>query len=301
LSYAFDPTGTVIPLDILYHQAGLTQDEKFDSNPLSLEEYVNKVATLPLLFEPGTKWNYSVASDVCGRLVEILSGLRLDEFFHRRIFVPLGMHNTWFKLPLGQEDRLVNNYMSHREGKGLHDVSKSTVKKYHPSHPFLSGGGGLLSTVEDYSRFCSMLLGRGKYGHRRIIGERTLEFMTTNQLPDNKDMFSLVYGGHANIFNMGMAQKGVGFGLGFSIMMDPVGAKELASVGVFGWGGLASTRFWVDPKEGFYVLFFTQLFQNYGFPILATLQRLIYTAIEETSDDREDAECGKASKIRCRL
>ena len=230
-------------------------------------------ASLPLLFEPGTSWNYSVATDVVGRLVEVLSGQSLDRFFAERIFEPLGMDDTGFHLERDEDiNRLAVLYTPHPEtGKAMPNTAMGRVGRVAPA--VLSGGGGLVSSAGDYHRFTQMLLGGGELDGTRLLSPRTLAYMTENHLPGGHD---IAWFGHPI---SGEPDEGIGFGLGFSVTMDSVRHRALSSVGEFAWGGAASTSFWVDPAEDLTVVWMTQLLPSGTLPIKPRLQPLVYQAI----------------------
>ena len=249
-----------------------------------LASMVTALGDLPLLFEPGTKWNYSVSTDVCGRLVEVLSGMSLDAFFSERIFEPLGMVDTGFAVPAGQQDRFAACYIPH-QGAGLgravdhraaslHRIDDPTTSPYLQTPAFLSGGGGLVGTAADYLRFATMLLNKGELDGTRILGRKTVEFMTTNHLPTGGDLTSM---GRSRFSET--SYDGIGFGLGFSVMLDPARAHVIGSPGEFAWGGAASTMFWVDPQEELIAMLLTQLIPSSTYPIRREMKALTYQAL----------------------
>ena len=242
--------------DLLSHMSGLTYDFMLRTNVDAayrktklqatgdLQAMIDTLAQLPLEFSPGDQWNYSVSTDVCGYLVEHFSGMPLDKYFQKHIFDPLGMEDTGFSCAKEKVDRLASLYEQHpKKGPVLVDpggAKTARVKK----RKMLSGGGGLLSTMSDYYRFCSMLLNQGELDGTRIIGRKTLAMMASNHLPDNKDLTEMSQSAFSET-----TYQGVGFGLGFSVILDPVKTQSLTDVGEYGWGGAASTVFWVNPKE----------------------------------------------------
>jgi CubicO group peptidase (beta-lactamase class C family) len=272
--------------DLLTHQSGLTygfmertpvdaayRELRLETFQGNLAEFVTALARLPLEFSPGTRWNYSVSTDVVGHLVELLSGQPLDSYFREHIFEPLGMRDTGFFVPAEQHARLAANYSLGAKGKIalLDDPAKSPFAR---PRAFLSGGGGLVSTGGDYLRFVEMLRRGGALDGARILGPRTLRFMTTNHLPGNTDIASISLGGPSET-----RAPGMGFGLGFSVLLDPVRAQTAGTVGDFGWGGMASTSFWVDPVEQLSVVFMTQLVPSSTFPLRPELKALVQGAI----------------------
>jgi CubicO group peptidase (beta-lactamase class C family) len=230
-------------------------------------------AGLPLLFEPGTEWNYSHATDVLGRVVEVASGQSLDRFFAERIFRPLGMTDTAFWADDAQRERLAALYTA-APGQRRAVRLDAMGDRVHERPQMLSGGGGLVSTVGDYHRFTRMLLRRGELDGTRLLGPRTLGHMTRNHLPGGADLEAV---GRPLFAETSFA--GVGFGLGFSVLLDPAASKSLGSAGEFGWGGAASTAFWVDPVDEVIAIFMTQLLPSSTYPIRSELRQLVYQAL----------------------
>jgi CubicO group peptidase (beta-lactamase class C family) len=246
---------------------------RLDNFKGSSAAFVEAVASLPLEFSPGTRWNYSVATDVVGHLVELLSGQSLDSYFSTHIFEPLGMRDTGFYVPPQHHERLAANYVLGADGK-IVLLDDPAVSPYGRPRAFFSGGGGLVSTVADYLRFAEMLRRGGALDGARILGPRTLRFMTKNHLPHQQDIVAVGLGGPSET-----RYEGVGFGLGFSVTLDPMRAQTIGTVGEFGWGGMASTAFWVDPVEELSVVFMTQLVPSSTFPFRAELKALVHGAI----------------------
>ncbi len=274
--------------DLLTHTSGLTYDFLRVSNidrayrkqgvarpepGYTLEDMVNQLAALPLEFSPGEKWNYSVATDVLGYLVEVISGKPFDQFLQDTIFEPLGMGDTGFIIRQDQEARFASCYQRNIS-KALELTDDGQASAYR-DRSFHSGGGGLVSTTADYFRFCRMLANGGTLDGERIIGSRTLEFMTANHLPGAVDMSEFAVGSFSET-----AYEGVGFGLGFATKVDPIANGYPASEGSFYWGGLASTLFWVDPVEDLIVIFMTQLIPSSTFNFRGQLESLVYGALE---------------------
>ena len=261
--------GSGDPVDAAYKALRIRRDPAED-----LEAFMGKLAQAPLKYQPGTKWMYSLATDVVGALVERLSGRKLDVFLREEIFEPLGMEDTGFSTPEGARDRFAACY-SRAEDKTLKLVDDPEKSPYLLKPTFLSGGGGLVSTLEDYGRFCDMLRCGGALDGERIIGPRTLDLMTANHLPGDGDLAGLAI----DSFSETMA-TGVGFGLGFAMTMDGVAAGTSCE-GDFYWGGAASTAFWVDPEEDLYVVFLTQLLPSSTYNFRGQLRNLVYSAIED--------------------
>lgn len=268
------------PVDGLYRRNGI---DRLAGN--SLEEMCDKLADVPLMFSPGTQWAYSVATDVCGRLVEIISGQPFDQYLAENIFEPLGMHDTGFWVDDAKADRLTDLYtvpslspFGVPEGASGDDMmlidSNGDKSGYRSNPTFLSGGGGLVSTMHDYHRFCSALLNGGELGGQRIIGPRTISYMTQNHLSTGGDLASM---GQPTFSESNY--EGVGFGLGFSVVLDSSRAAVIGSPGAFAWGGAASTLFWIDPVEQLIVIGMTQLMPSSAYPIRDELKPMVYGAI----------------------
>jgi CubicO group peptidase (beta-lactamase class C family) len=230
-------------------------------------------ARLPLLFQPGAEWNYGVSTDVLGRVVEVASGSSLDEFFRARIFDPLGMPDTAFSVPAADAARLAALYTPDpTTGRATRLDVLGNLALGPPDA--LSGGGGLVSTAADYHRFTQMLLGDGELDGVRLLGSRTVRYMTRNHLPGGADLEAF----GRPLFSE-TTFDGVGFGLGFSVVEDPVKNKVLSNASEYAWGGAASTAFWVDPVERLTALFFTQLLPSSSHPIRPQLKQLVYQAL----------------------
>ncbi len=241
----------------------------------TLQDMVDTLAELPLEFSPGTRWNYSVATDVTGYLVEVISGQRFDAFLLEHIFQPLGMTDTAFTVADAQLERFACNYERLRDGSlRLADSPDSSEFR---GGSFFSGGGGLISTAPDYLRFTLMLRNRGELDGVRLLSRKTVDLMTVNHLPGGQDLTALA---QAGMFTE-TAYAGVGFGLGFSVMLDPARAQVLGSPGEFAWGGAASTAFWVDPVEDLIVIFMTQLMPSSSHPLRRELRNLTYAALAD--------------------
>ncbi|MFN3239819.1 MAG: serine hydrolase domain-containing protein [Pseudomonadales bacterium] len=254
------------PVDDLYDAAGVDTAKDLDT-------MIEKLSDLPLVNAPGSRWRYSVATDVCGYLVQKLSDIPFNEFLLEQIFAPLGMEDTDFYVPEEKAHRFAANYQRTPED-GMHLIDSPESSPYLKKRAMHSGGGGLVSTVQDYHRFAQMLLGGGQYDGVRILGTKTLELMTSNHLPNNGDLTSM---GQATFSETPF--DGIGFGLGFSVMLDPVEARILGSAGEFAWGGAASTYFWVDPEEDMVVIFLTQLMPSSSYQIRREMRVAAYQAI----------------------
>jgi CubicO group peptidase (beta-lactamase class C family) len=239
----------------------------------TLQNMVDTLAELPLEFSPGTRWNYSVSTDVLGYLIEVLSGQRLDVYLRDHILQPLGMHDTGFTVAEEQLARFACNY--ERQPDGSLKLIDSPERSQYRDCSFFSGGGGLVSTAGDYFRFSAMLRNRGELDGIRLLGGKTVELMTTNHLPGGQELIQLAQPG---MFTE-TAYAGVGFGLGFSVMLDPTRAQILGTPGEYAWGGAASTAFWVDPHEDLIVIFMTQLMPSSSYPLRRELRTLTYAAL----------------------
>ena len=275
-------------LDLLRHTAGLTygfqnrsnidaahRESKLESwhGNHDLDGFVAALGKLPLEFSPGTAWNYSVATDVLGAVVQRVSGMPLDQFFATRIFAPLGMHDTFFAVPEDKTDRLTDCYTL-VEGKGRVIYDRGEASAWSRQPKLLSGGGGLVSTALDYHRFCRMCENGGTLDGARIIGRKTLELMTMNHLPGGKDLSSL----SRSLFSE-TQNAGTGFGLGFAVTQDVARTMIPGSKGEYYWGGMFSTAFFIDPVERLHMVFMTQLSPSGLYPIRRELKTMIYAAL----------------------
>ncbi|MEK7295784.1 MAG: serine hydrolase domain-containing protein, partial [Actinomycetota bacterium] len=229
----------------------------------------------PLVFQPGTSWNYSVATDVLGRIIEIASGMKLDDFLWKKILEPLGMHDTVFGVSPDKHHRLAALYgVKESTNKLVRADSLGNAAKSMPV--YLSGGGGLISTAFDYFLFLQMLANHGVLGDVRLLSPASIDLMTMNHLPNNQDVSTFGRALGEEIF-----YDGIGFGLGFSVVIDQAKTRALCPNGTFGWGGAASTVFWVDPVEEVTAMFFTQLMPSTTYPIRPFLRQLVYQAITD--------------------
>jgi CubicO group peptidase (beta-lactamase class C family) len=256
--------------DEIYRNAGF---EFGNPKGFDLAQCVQAWAELPLAFNPGSEWLYSVATDVLGRLVEVISGQTLDAFFADRIFTPLGMVDTGFTVEPERQDRLAALYAvsPHAPAPMRYDQMGDVVKR---QPQWFSGGGGLASTTRDYARFTWMLLRGGELDGNRLLSPRTVRYMTRNHLPGNQDLQSFGRQLFAET-----RYDGVGFGLGFAVSVDAAAGKVITTEGEFNWGGLASTTFWIDPVEQLSVVFMTQLMPSSTYNIRPQLRQLVYQAL----------------------
>ena len=276
-------------LDLLRHTAGLTYgfqnrsnvDAAYRQHKLGewhggddLNGFIGKLAGLPLEFSPGEAWNYSVATDVLGAVVERVSGKTLDVQFRERIFAPLGMDDTFFEVPADKIDRLTDCYAFNpaRQARVMYDRGAESSWSRRPN--LLSGGGGLVSTALDYHRFCQMCANGGTLDGARVIGRKTLDLMRMNHLPNKADLASM----SRSLFSE-TQNAGTGFGLGFAVVQDVARTMMLGSVGEYYWGGMFSTAFFIDPVERLHMVFMTQLMPSAQYPIRRELKTMIYAAL----------------------
>ncbi len=267
LTYGFHYTH---PVDAAYRAAGF----EWGSPPgADLAACCDLWAAQPLLFEPGSEWNYSVATDVLGRLVEVVSGQTLEEFFTSRILGPLGMHETGFWVPEERVGRLAAAYMAKPAGTS-HPAVPIDGSSVLARPAALSGGGGRMGPAAADQRLAEMFGGGGGLGGVRLLSPRTVSYMARNHLPGGVDLEQFGRPLFAET-----TFDGVGFGLGLSVVTDPAKGKVLCSPGEFGWGGAYSTFFFVAPAEDLSVLLFTQLLPSSTYPIRSQLKQLVYQAI----------------------
>ncbi|QKW12524.1 serine hydrolase [Verrucosispora sp. NA02020] len=267
LTYGFMQTSVV---DGLYRAAGY---DLYPPSGVDLAEASRVFGELPLLFQPGTAWGYSVATDVLGRLIEVVSGQSLDTFLRERMLDPLGMTDTRWHVAGADAERLAALYVPDpTTGRAVRHDRLGDLAYAKPS--LLSGGGGLISSAADYHRFTQMLLRGGELDGVRLLGPRTVRLMTRNHLPGGGDLGMLSTGGFAET-----TLDGIGFGLGFAVVDDPVPSRLPSSVGEYYWGGVASTAFLVDPAEQLTALLFTQLMPSSTWPLRAQLRQLVYSAL----------------------
>jgi CubicO group peptidase (beta-lactamase class C family) len=273
--------------DLLRHTAGMTYgffgdtlvDREYRKarilSDLNLAEFVTNLSKIPLLYEPGTRWNYSVSIDVLGRLVEVLSGKSFDQFLQERIFNPLNMRDTGFYVPSNKKERLAKLYSPTKDGK-IHPSAicatrqectekfPNAVPSYLEPPTLLSGGGGLVSTAHDYLSFCQMLLNQGQHDGKRLLSRKTVQLMSSDNL--------------GTIPGMG---PGYGFGLGFAVSKAPGEAGMMGSPGEYNWGGAAGTRFWIDPQEELIGIFMIQILPHTGLEYGAEFRVLTYQSIAD--------------------
>ena len=276
--------------DLLSHQSGLTYgfvnrtnvDHAYRDAGIgelkttgTLQNMIDSLSQIPLEFSPGDRWNYSVSTDVCGYLVEIISGRPFDAFLKEVIFEPLGMVNTGFYVKETEKDRLAASYQYNENGPPLR-IGDFEGGDYTRNPRFLSGGGGLVSTLDDYMAFCQMLLANGTFKGEMILGRKTIDLMGANHLANGVDLEHVAFGRWSET-----QYRGVGFGLGFSVLLDPAASQVSGSKGELAWGGAASTAFWVDKTEDMAVVFLTQLLPSSSYNVRRELRTLVYSAIDD--------------------
>ena len=269
LGYALDNADLTV--DVLRR----APSERFGPDA-TLETLVERLAEAPLRFHPGSRWLYSWSTDICGRLVEILSGQRFDDYLRETIFEPLGMVDTGFDVPDASADRFAACY-TRDGGKQLKLLDDPERSRYRRPATFLSGGGGLVGTTADYLRFCRMLVNGGELDGVRILSRKTVELMRSNHLPGGGQLgdFALP-GGYGEV-----GFDGMGFGLTVAVSHGPVATHAVGSPGEFMWGGAASTLFSIDPAEDLVTIFMTQLIPSGTFDFRSQLKALVYAAIAD--------------------
>ena len=255
------------PVDATYDSLGVRADRN-----QTLADLAGRLAKVPLRFHPGDHWMYSLATEMCAYLVELLSGQRFDDYLRAEILGPLGMVDTAFWVEPGKVERFTTTY-GRRRDKSLVALDRATSSVYLTEPRFFSGGGGLTGTMADYHRFSEMLRRGGELEGHRVLGPRTIDLMRRNHLVRGQDLTQMALGGFAET-----AYAGVGFGLGFAQTLDEVAAGSMGH-GDYYWGGAASTIFWVDPVEDLVVIFLTQLVPSSTFNFRGQLKNLVYSAL----------------------
>lgn len=266
LTYSFQERS---PVDAGYRKSGLENWRNVDD-----DVFITELAQLPLEFDPGSCWNYSVATDVCGIIVSRLSGQTLGDYFQQHIFDPLGMNDTHFAVPADKAARIPDCYTFDPVSKMKRTDPAGAESTWAGQHRFQSGGGGLASTLADYHVFCRMLLNGGTLGGVQIIGRKTLELMTANHLPGGGDLTQ-----HSKSLFSEAEMAGIGFGLGFAVNVDPAATMLPGSKGEFYWGGMFSTAFLVDPVEHIIMVFMTQLSPSSTYTIRREIRTMMYSAL----------------------
>ena len=268
LTYGGLLPGLETPVDEAYQGLGVARGQGE-----TLREFADKLGRVPLLYDPGQRWCYSLATDVCGALVEIISGQPFEDFLQEHILQPLGMVDTGFRLADEQVDRFAACYMRLPDKRLILEDDPQT-SHYRHKRNFFSGGGGLVGTTTDYMAFCEMLRQGGQYNGYQLLGRRTLELMTANHLLGGQSLAQMALGAFSETAN-----AGVGFGLGFASTLDEVASASVGA-GDFYWGGRASTLFWVDPEEDLQVIFMTQLIPSSTFNFRGQLKNIVYGALK---------------------
>jgi len=277
-------------VDLLRHTAGLTYGFQLRTNvdaayraqkigeiekSGTLADMIAALGKMPLEFSPGESWNYSVATDVCGWLVEVVSGQKFEDFLETRLFAPLGMVDTGFHVREGQAHRLATCYQPTQAG-GIQIQDDAPTSGFLQPPGFISGGGGLVSTAHDYLRFATMLLNGGTADGKRYISRKTLDLMTANHLPGGSSIAAM----SKSLFSEA-AYEGIGFGLGFATTMNAAQTLMPGSDGDFFWGGAASTFFWIDPQEDLVGIFMTQLIPSSTYPVRREVRTMVYAALDD--------------------
>ena len=268
LTYGGLLPGLETPVDEAYQGLGIERGQGE-----TLREFADKLGRVPLLYDPGQRWCYSLATDVCGALVEIISGQPFEVFLQERILQPLGMVDTGFRVTDEQVDRFAACYMRLPDKRLILEDDPQT-SHYRHKRNFFSGGGGLVGTTTDYMAFCEMLRQGGQHKGYQLLGRRTLELMTANHLLGGQSLAQMALGAFSETAN-----AGVGFGLGFASTLDEVASASVGA-GDFYWGGRASTLFWVDPEEDLQVIFMTQLIPSSTFNFRGQLKNIVYGALK---------------------
>jgi len=282
------PTTTLRIVDLLRHTSGFTYSFQEQSNidaayrktdveswsKSSSQSFIDTLAQIPLEFDPGTQWNYSVSTDIVGILIERISGQSLPDYFSEHIFGPLGMDDTFFRVPADKADRIPEGYAFDAETKMKLFDKAGAESLWTRGWSFNSGGGGLASSVADYHRFCRMLLNGGALEGVQIISPKTLELMTANHIPGGQDLTQM----SKSLFSEA-EMAGIGFGLGFATTIDSAATMIPCSTGDFYWGGMYSTAFFVDPVEDIIMIFMTQLMPSSTYPVRRELKTMIYSAL----------------------
>ena len=280
LTYGFQQRGNV---DAAYRELKLGGVEKDGT----LQSMIEDLAKIPLEFSPGDAWNYSVSTDVLGYLIGKISGMPFEQFLKQRIFEPLGMTDTDFHVPADKAHRFAACYSAPGGAMTFHATDRSgrltlqddpKTSSFLAPPAFISGGGGLCSTAADYLTFCRALLNRGELDGVRLIGPKTLALMTSNHLPGGRELPEL----SRSLFSEA-AYNGIGFGLGFSVTMEPAKTLISGSPGEYAWGGAATTSFLIDPAEEMIMIFMTQVMPSSAYPIRRELRTMVYSAITDSN------------------
>ncbi len=248
------------PVDEMYNDAGVLAKNE------SVEHFVQKLSKLPLKHQPGTKWEYSVSVDVQGRLIEVLSGMDLDKFMSERVFRPLDMRDTSFRMSREKDGRLTQVYSKTKDKTAIEASRGGRTGRYYDDTRWFSGGGGLVSTTRDYLRFCQMMLNGGILDGKRVLSRKTVDLMTMDHMGSIGRASSTL-------------RRGYGFGLNFAVHADPTLSGLNGSVGEYNWGGLAGTSFWIDPQEELIGIYMIQMMPPRFSNGAGQFKRLVYQAI----------------------
>ena len=265
-TYSFQEQGNI---DAAYRK---TDVESWTKN--TSQSVIDTLAQIPLEFDPGTQWNYSVATDILGILVERISGLSLPEYFQTHVFTPLGMTDSFFQVPAHKAARIPEGFAFDPETKMKLIDKAGADSMWAKGWSFNSGGGGLASSVADYYRFCRMLLNGGALDGAQILSPKTIELMTANHIPGGQDLTQM----SKSLFSEA-EMAGIGFGLGFATTIDSAATLTPCSTGDFYWGGMYSTAFFVDPVEDIIMIFMTQLLPSTTYPVRREIKTMIYSAL----------------------
>jgi CubicO group peptidase (beta-lactamase class C family) len=255
------------PVDLEYRKAQKRYEEQ--KLPMTLSNFIEEISHFPLAYQPGTHWRYSYAIDVLGGLIEIISGQPYEKYMEDKIFKPLGMQDTAFYVPPEKIERVATVYTHDPSGKVLVPIREIKPNTKPPEFP--SPGGGLVSTIDDYARFCQMLVNGGELVGKRILSPKTLALFSINHTPEE----ALPYG----FVEHDLYHAGYGYSLGTRVLMDVSKSGLYGSVGEFGWDGAFATYFWIDPKEELYGLMMLQHLPNAYYPIHQQFKQLTYQAM----------------------
>ncbi len=282
------PTSPMRIVDVLRHTTGFTYSFQERSNidaayrktdieswtKSTSQSFIDTLAQIPLEFDPGSQWNYSVSTDVLGILIERISGQALPDYFREHIFAPLGMNDTFFTVPADKAGRIPQCFAYDPQTNLKLFDEAGAASLWTKGWSFNSGGGGLASSIADYHRFCRMLLNGGALDGVQILSPKTIELMTANHIPGGQDLTQM----SKSLFSEA-EMAGIGFGLGFATTIDSAATLTPCSTGDFYWGGMYSTAFFVDPVEDIIMIFMTQLMPSSTYPVRREIKTMIYSAL----------------------
>lgn len=278
-----DPQSAITIRHLLTHTAGMSYgwtldnpvDEQYQAAKLfeseNLDEFVEKLSALPLRFEPGTRYHYSVSFDVLGAVIEKVSGMRLDEFYQRNIFAPLKMQDTFFEVPANKMSRLASDQAWDPESNSVVSVPAGAARSFDKVSLFV-GGGGLVSTISDYMRFCQMILNGGELDGVRILGPKTVELMGSDQLTPTVRAEGVGQYPALDLY------QGQSMAMGYGVVTNPNLMPDLSSKGELSWGGVAGTKFWIDPDEKVIGIAMVQLYSS-PWSLRSDLKNATYPAL----------------------